>query len=103
MFVVFLCPFPIACCHEVGRWGFPKEENYLFAGKDILDLLEGLLLGDAVGSGNLLGEGVLVALRGSKVGRGELVELGSESLLDAVVGHVVYGRLCGIDWFMNGD
>lgn len=62
------------------------------AAEDLVDLLEGLLLGDAVLLGHQVGEGFLVALAGGKVGGGELVEFGTEGRLGRVVRH------CDADW-----
>jgi len=54
------------------------------AGESSVDLLESLLLGDAVLLGDLVGESVLVAGNGSKVLGGELVEGGTELGLGVV-------------------
>lgn len=72
--------------------GVGVERGGLF-GKGLVDLLHGLLFGDAVGLGDLVGEGVLVSCDGRKVGRGELVEGGTELRLGRVVSHV--GGGCG--------
>jgi hypothetical protein len=64
--------------------------NLLLLAENLLDLLGGLLLGDAVLLSDLVGKTVLVALDSAEVLGGELVELLAESVPDVLhsVGHV---------------
>lgn len=71
--------------------------GYCLFGESSLDLLDGLLLGDAVGGSDFVGKGVSVAGDGSKVLRSELVEGGSDLGLGSFVGHCASG-LSGSRW-----
>lgn len=55
--------------------------------ESLIDLLLGLVLGDAVDLSDLLCEGALVTSNGGEVSGAELVELGSDLCLGSFVGH----------------
>ena len=70
------------------RMGIVVVSNLL--AENLIDLLGGLVLGDAVLLGDFLSETIFVARNGSEVFRGELVEVLSESvaLAGKCVGHI---------------
>jgi len=82
---------------KFGEWFVERIDRCCLLGKGSLDLLGGLLLGDAVLGGDEVGETVLVAGNGLEVLGRELVEGLTDLVLGCFVGHgdgfVVYKRL----------